>query len=880
MKMKLIKRQLFFAVFFLFTNWATAQDYGNFPYFQPFNSGVKPSDVTIPSNSDAVTFTSNGMILTPSQNTRFGAAYLNNIRFYSPQGIRLEFEYGMYGGTGADGLSVFLFDAAVTNPQIGARGDALAYNYNRANNIHSTTRQAGLTGAYLGIGLDAFGNFKNRVFQGERRKNGFGGTLTVANSHVSLRGAAGKTSLGNDGRGIGFNGYPLLATKSTRSGASAGAILNNDGSFTTTAGTAANFNLATTTLGLTPNDANFRKAYIDLFPNASGGYNVTVKIQHGTTITTIIDNFHYKTSLNYVENANPQTTDFSNNEASGPNSTHVLDASIPEYFRIGFGASTGGFNNVHLIKNLKIMIPYAAEANDDTFNLTCTTNSINVLTNDLAYTNFAAPTASTNNIYKPSFRFLNASGVPQGHTYTDPAVGTWTYNQLTGVVSLSPVAGFSGTAKVQYDIKGGGSTGTETPFDKDAYRSGPATITANVTALATAPGVVSTLSNNCLNASSTVNLNDAFIGTVPSNLVWFNNDLHTGTALTASEIANAGAGTYYAFYYNSVTACYSAASVPVVVSVYPCIGCGVVQRASFPNSSGVLSSSAYLNANTIGIGTSRITVVNTVTGNAVIGSAPDYNGISNGHYQSEPGIRIGKEQADGIGAINASNAIKTTVNFSKPVNDLSFRLHDLDWGDNVTVNAYNQAGALVTLGASNYFIHNTANITKTGNRFHEVTPPQNETLNNTRGGTVDISYPGMTISRVEFIFYDTKDAGNYTIAEFKGIIPCEPFCYKPGATGGDILPTTHGITALGRASEDTGGWPMIRNGAWTALEAKTKGFVINRIATTALVNAIADPKEGMMVYDEEADCLKINTTGTSAGWKCFNVQTCPDGTTN
>lgn len=73
---------------------------------------------------------------------------------------------------------------------------------------------------------------------------------------------------------------------------------------------------------------------------------------------------------------------------------------------------------------------------------------------------------------------------------------------------------------------------------------------------------------------------------------------------------------------------------------------------------------------------------------------------------------------------------------------------------------------------------------------------------------------------------------------------------------------------------------MIRNGAWTALEAKTKGFVINRIATTALVNAIADPKEGMMVYDEEADCLKINTTGTSAGWKCFNVQTCPDGTTN
>ena len=878
MIMKLIFKQFLFALFLLFNSAVQAQDYGNFPYFQPFNSGVKPTEITIPTNSDAVSFTSNGMILTPAQNTRFGAAYLNNIRFYSPQGIRLEFEYGMYGGSGADGLSVFLFDAAVTNPQIGARGDALAYNYNRANNIHSTTRQAGLTGAYLGIGLDAYGNFKNRVFQGERRKNGLASALSRPSNQISLRGAAGKTSLDNNGRGLGFNGYPLLATKSTQSGTSGGAILNNDGSYTITDGTPANFQLGTTALGLTPSSANFRKAYIDLLPNVLGGYNVTVKIQHGATTTTIIDNFHYKTSLTYVENANPQTTDFSNNESVGSSSTHVLDAAIPEYFRIGFGASTGALNNIHSIRNLKIMIPYAAEAYDDTFNLTCATNSINVLANDLAYTNFSAPTASTNNIYKPSFRFLNASGVPQGHTYNDPAVGTWTYNATTGVVSLSPIAGFSGAATVQYDIKGGGPTGTETPFDKDAYRSAPATITANVAAVAVAPTMVSTLSNNCLTASTTVNLNDAVVGTVPANLVWFNNNLHSGTALTASQIANAVAGTYYAFLYNSVTTCYSEPA-PVVVSIYPCASCGVMQRASFPNSGGNVSSSTYLTNNVIGIGTSRITVVNTVTGNAVIGSAPTYNGISNGHYQSEPGIRIGKEQPNGVGAINASNTIKTTVNFSKPVNDLSFRLHDLDWGDNVTVNAYNQAGTLVTLGASNYFIHNTANIAKTGNRFHEVASNPLEILNNTRGGTVDISFPGMTISRVEFVFYDTRDAGTYTVAEFKGIIPCEA-CYKPAATGGTVLPTNHGITALGRAGKEVGNWPMIRKGAWTALEAKTKGFVINRISTTALVNAIANPVEGMMVYDEEADCLKINTTGTSTGWKCFNVQGCPDGSTS
>ena len=88
--------------------------------------------------------------------------------------------------------------------------------------------------------------------------------------------------------------------------------------------------------------------------------------------------------------------------------------------------------------------------------------------------------------------------------------------------------------------------------------------------------------------------------------------------------------------------------------------------------------------------------------------------------------------------------------------------------------------------------------------------------------------------------------------------------------------TNHGITALGRAGADNGNWPMVRKGAWTALEAKTKGFVVNRIATTASVEAIANPVEGMMVYDEEADCLKINTDGTSTGWKCFNTQACPD----
>ena len=103
------------------------------------------------------------------------------------------------------------------------------------------------------------------------------------------------------------------------------------------------------------------------------------------------------------------------------------------------------------------------------------------------------------------------------------------------------------------------------------------------------------------------------------------------------------------------------------------------------------------------------------------------------------------------------------------------------------------------------------------------------------------------------------------------------FCYKPAQTTGTTLDTNHGITALGRAGADNSNWPMVRKGAWTVLEAKTKGFVVNRL-TDAQISAIpsADLREGMMVYNINQDCLQINIDGTATGWKCFNTQTCPD----
>lgn len=101
-------------------------------------------------------------------------------------------------------------------------------------------------------------------------------------------------------------------------------------------------------------------------------------------------------------------------------------------------------------------------------------------------------------------------------------------------------------------------------------------------------------------------------------------------------------------------------------------------------------------------------------------------------------------------------------------------------------------------------------------------------------------------------------------------------CYKPATTNGTTLNTDFGITSLGRAGSDEENWPMVRKGAWVALESKTKGFVPNRLTSEQISKIPAvDLVEGMMVYNTTLDCLQINTDGTAEGWACFNTQTCP-----
>jgi len=129
----------------------------------------------------------------------------------------------------------------------------------------------------------------------------------------------------------------------------------------------------------------------------------------------------------------------------------------------------------------------------------------------------------------------------------------------------------------------------------------------------------------------------------------------------------------------------------------------------------------------------------------------------------------------------------------------------------------------------------------------------------------------------------TKYTYNTGLVDICGLLSSGA-CYKPGITAGTALDTKVGITALNRAgATDSDNWPMTRKGGWLALEAKTKGFVPNRVAFDASGNPIgisaANFVEGMMVYDTTNKCLKMYTLkdgDTSMAWHCISTQTCPD----
>jgi len=281
-----------------------------------------------------------------------------------------------------------------------------------------------------------------------------------------------------------------------------------------------------------------------------------------------------------------------------------------------------------------------------------------------------------------------------------------------------------------------------------------------------------------------------------------------------------------------------------------------------------------LDPNTTGIQTSFTTIngnwIVDNNGNVTFMPVADYYGTDSIFYTVENSLGYKSNPARITVTVDPVNDAPSFTKGSDQVNIQNSAATSYtvsDWATNISKGPSNES----LQNISGFIVTNNNNSLFTSQPTISTTGQLQYTVAANAIGTVTVSVRIQDDGGTANGGIDTSPIQTFTIT-----VNLAPVCYKPGVTSGTILDTNHGVTALQRAGGNVSNWPVVRKGAWTVLEAKTKGFVLNRL-TTAQINAIpvGDLVEGMVVYNVSLDCLQINTNGTSAGWSCLNTQTCP-----
>lgn len=217
-------------------------------------------------------------------------------------GIEVTFAQYQYGGTGADGISFFIVDGDTDLDEVGAYGGSLGY----AQIESPQGDMPGVEGGYLGLGLDAWGNFSADT---EGRGTGCpeehrapGHLRTAANrapDNVALRGP-----------GDGMEGYCLLATTATEE-----------------------------KIGTHPRGDLYGTDFpesLEMPTLAEAKRLVKLKITDDAEPTVTVD-------IDFMR---------------GDGWHRVLETRVPheapDTFKFGFTSSTGGATDVHLIRHLRV----------------------------------------------------------------------------------------------------------------------------------------------------------------------------------------------------------------------------------------------------------------------------------------------------------------------------------------------------------------------------------------------------------------------------------------------------------------------------------------------------------------------------------------------
>ncbi|MGS4347298.1 hypothetical protein ACKUSY_17265 [Myroides odoratus] len=463
------------------SNMVLAQQARQFPYFISLTGDEKPDAITeyfgvtdIPVPDER--YSDRGIALTYKVGDReqtFTGFALDDIEFTSQFGIIVEFKYAMieghtFNGRYGDGLAMFLYDSS-KNFEIGAHGASLGYAY---RNNDGGASIPGLNGGYLGVGLDVYGDFKVRSVIAHERKEGISYQWEQPGSHVTIRGA----QYMNDRH----KGYPVLYTINTdfRRSTNRAKLVYATGDYDY------HDEQFTKRFDLRPEydyDGNiaYNTVTVKIIPNHEReGSEVEVKVRDRYGEGNIIDKFFYPNTF--------KTRDQNNN-------LYDFETKIPDQFKIGFAAGTGGAFQVQLVKDVRVTLPYQPET-EDVQAVFCSGEGNNdgrkvrfdPYENSNFYTGSVAdPDYGNSNYYIDygSFRFEDEEGYDLNSsnpfTYTQPGVGTWSYNgdrTVTFTATEDNIA--EGEYSVYYSAKGINRNGG--PFGEEVYRSRPTKLTVVV----------------------------------------------------------------------------------------------------------------------------------------------------------------------------------------------------------------------------------------------------------------------------------------------------------------------------------------------------------------------------------------------------------------
>ena len=583
--------------------------------------------------------------LTNTAQSQTGYAY-NTTSFDLSAGVLIQFDYASWGGStpGADGTSVFLFDSNVSPFNIGAFGGSLGYAQKMANNpicsggISVTPSVPGVSGGYVGIGLDEYGNYAACT---EGRYQGWNAnSSTLDGNTVTIRGPVAGFGGGAVGSTLGASSYPWVYTSGSTTG--------NGGLFTT--GGASRPSQTGT---------GYRKVMIQITPAPNPQISVWIQFGYNTIPVQVV-------------------------------SSQALPAiSASQTLMVGFGASTGSLDDFHDIRNL--LITTLGESTSIDLGITKTAVAQGTST-QLGTLPVGAPfqyvlTAAN---FGPNDIFASGVGVTDAFPSTITA-GTWSCSVVTpGTTDLgttacpTPATGtISGnTLSSSANLSQGGSVA----FTVNAsVPTAPAGNSVSNTASLTIPGAITDFNPNNNSATSTLSAYYAPLAITKSFVPATVTSAATATTLTLT-ISNPTA--------------VSAAGI-AVTDTYPTVPTGLTNASTSATHIGGTCKSTYgatVTAATGSLAVSGITLPAggscTVTENDVVGAA-----AGNTYTNTIPAGALATTTANvptNAVAASATFTVMAAATLPKPTQAFAPAQIGINGTSNLTMTFGNPNGAAIT----------------------------------------------------------------------------------------------------------------------------------------------------------------------------------------